>query len=364
MFKNKLSSVPAIRHRRAVQNRLLKWFGSKRRDLPWIDHGTPYHIWVSEIMLQQTQIVTVINYYHRFIRKFPNVRRLAAANIESVLKHWEGLGYYRRAKQLHKAATVIVEMHDGEFPSEFDEVLALPGVGRYTAAAILSISKDQPHAILEGNTIRLFSRLVAFREDISKSSNQKQLWKFSEQLVPGNRAGDFNQALMDLGREICKPKQPVCNECPLSSHCLTYVRGLQAEIPVKGKRMQYEDLHEAIVLIKRKGKYLMRKCLPHQRWAGLWDFPRADISGKRPEKAISDSIAAQTGLATTIGSLEKTIKHAVTRFRIRLDCFEANSVSGRLKSRSSFAWKSEQEIADLPMSTTGRKFSDLFCQRD
>ena len=356
------SLPPAIKHRRAVANRLLKWFDGKDRDLPWLKHGTPYHIWVSEIMLQQTQIATVIGYYGRFIKKFPTVKKLAAAPIDDVLKLWEGLGYYRRARQLHKAAGIIAETHSGKFPTDFDDVLALPGIGRYTAAAILSISTDQPHAILEGNTIRLFARLTALREETTKSCSQKQLWEFSEQILDKKRPGDFNQALMDLGREICKPKLPLCQQCPLSDYCPTFVQGLQAEIPVSGKKMKYEDLHEAIVLIERHGKILMRKCLPGQRWAGLWDFPRANISGTNAEPQISESIQQQTGLNTQLKSLNKTINHAVTRFRIRLDCFEANSVAGRLKSKTSFTWKSKKEIADLPLSTTGRKFFDRFCK--
>ena len=239
--------------------------------------------------------------------------------------------------------------------------MALPGIGRYTAAAILSISTDQPHAILEGNTIRLFARLSALRADTTKSTSQKQLWEFSEQLLPNRRPGDFNQAAMDLGREICKPKKPNCETCPISDFCVTYVQGLQEQIPVRGKKMQYEDLHEAIVLIKRNGKLLMRKCQPGERWAGLWDFPRANIQPNSAESLVRQSVLEQTGLQTEVESLNKTIKHAVTRFRIRLDCFHSTKTNGRLKSGAGFKWKTVDEVKQLPLSTTGRKFATLFC---
>lgn len=354
-------SIPAIKHRRAIANRLMKWFDGRERDLPWIDDGTPYHIWVSEIMLQQTQIATVIDYYKRFIKKFPNVKKLAAADLDDVLKMWEGLGYYRRARQLHAAAKVITDQHNGNFPTRFDDVRALPGIGRYTAAAILSIATDQPLAILEGNTIRLFARLTALKEDTTKSSSQQGLWEFSERLLPQKRPGDFNQALMDLGREICKPKEPRCDDCLVSDYCLTYVHRLQDQIPVRGRKMIYEDLHEAIVLIERKGKFLMRKCQPGERWAGLWDFPRAAIESQNVTDQIRQSVCEQTGLQTEIQSLDKTIKHAVTKYRIRLDCYQSVLTTGRLHSKSHFKWKTTLEIDSLPLSTTGRKFAKLFC---
>ena len=359
-------SPPALKHRRALQNRLLKWFAGADRRLPWVEDGTPYHIWVSEIMLQQTQIVTVIDYYNRFIKKFPTVAKLAAADLDDVLKMWEGLGYYRRARSLHAAAREIVSDHAGKFPTDFESVLSLPGVGRYTAAAILSISLDQPHAILEGNTIRLFSRLFAVPDDTTKSSVQKKLWQYSEQLVPRQRCGDFNQALMDLGRQICTPKNPDCQRCPIADFCLARIKGLQTQLPVRGKKMQYEDLHEAIVLAQRKGRVLMRHCQQGQRWAGLWDFPRARIQQTAKHRRalvtaqIDQSLQDQTGLEMHVRSLEKTIKHAVTKYRIRLDCYEAVQLSGRLKRGMHFSWKTKSEIQQLPLSTTGRKFADLY----
>ena len=310
-------------------------------------------------MLQQTQITTVIDYYQRFMRRFPNVKKLAAAETDEVMRMWEGLGYYRRASQLHKAAKEVVHKHGGKFPKRFEDVLALPGIGRYTASAILSISLEQPLAILEANTIRLFARMVALTDETTTSSSQSTLWQFSEQLLPSKRVGDFNQALMDFGRHICKP-EPDCDACPISQYCQAFQDGNQHQIPNKGKKKKYEDLTEAIVLIERRNKVLMRKCTDGQRWAGLWDFPRFDLNSRSSNKFLASDIERQTGLATSVTSLERTIKHAVTRFRIQLKCFKADEIRGRILKDSGFEWKTKHELTELPLSKTGRQFADQF----
>ena len=359
MVERSEDSVVSARHKRAMHSRLMKWFDSRERDLPWLKKRNPYRIWVSEIMLQQTQIATVIDYYARFIKAFPTVRKLAAASEDEVLRLWEGLGYYRRARQLHKAAKKVVTDHNGKFPQQFEDVLALPGIGRYTASAILSISLDQKLPILEANTIRLFARLMAMKIDTTTSAAQKDLWSYSEGLLPNERVGDFNQALMDFGRHICKPT-PVCRDCPIQKFCQAYDDGTQNEIPVNKKKMKYVDLNEAIVLIKRRKNVLLRKCQPGERWAGLWDFPRFDLQLNSPTKSLASDIESTTGLATEVEPLNETIKHAVTRFRIKLECFRATEVKGRLFSDSGYQWKSRQELNELPLSKTGRKFADQF----
>jgi len=326
------------RSKAAFRRRLLKWFDTNQRDLPWRKNCTPYRIWVSEIMLQQTQVATVIDYYLRFMKRFPNVKKLAAADQSEVLKLWEGLGYYRRARQLHA-----------------------------TAGAILSISLDQRLPILEGNTIRLFARLMAMKDDPKTSANQKELWQFSESLLPKKRCGDFNQALMELGSEICTPKKPRCSDCPVSNDCPTFVRGLQDQIPAASKKMKFEDLHEAVVVVRKgktaKTKYLVRQCGPDERWTGLWDFPRYQIAqtskAKTSDSDLASQLKSQTGLTATVHPTNKRIKHAVTKYRITLDCFVADSPSGRLKkSQTATQWVTRNELDELPMSATGRKIVD------
>lgn len=199
-----------INHKSAFGRRLLAWFRRSARTLPWRGTRDPYRIWVSEIMLQQTQVVTVVAYYQRFLARFGDVYSLAAAPEVEVLRHWEGLGYYRRARQMHQAAQLVVERHDGQLPRDSHSLRALPGIGRYTAGAILSIAHDAGEPILEANTIRLLSRLAAYREDPTRGAGQKFLWSLAEQLLPRRQAGLFNQALMELGATICTPRAPRC----------------------------------------------------------------------------------------------------------------------------------------------------------
>ncbi|QEG22407.1 A/G-specific adenine glycosylase [Mariniblastus fucicola] len=346
---------------------LLKWFDSHQRDLPWRKDRTPYRIWVSEIMLQQTQVATVIDYFKRFMKRFPTVSKLAAADQSEVLKLWEGLGYYRRARQLHTAASVVVERHRGNFPETFDEVLALPGIGRYTAGAILSISLDQQLPILEGNTIRLFARLMQMESDPRSSANQKLLWQFSESLLPKKRAGDFNQSLMEIGSEICTPRCPKCSECPIIKFCPTFRGGLQNQIPAPSVKMKYESIREAVVLVSKvtrgQTKFLVRLCGEGERWTGLWDFPRFELGNRRAEVWLPEQIKSLTGLDVSVGSSSLQMKHAVTRFRITLDVFSSEQVTGRLKSgaASELRWATNKELLEMPMSTTGRKIADRCC---
>ena len=321
-------------------------------------------------MLQQTQVATVIDYYKRFMKRFPTVKKLAAADQSEVLKLWEGLGYYRRARQLHAAAQAVVENHGGKFPETFDEVLALPGIGRYTAGAILSISLDQRLPILEGNTIRLFARLLAMRVDPKTSANQKVLWQFSDSIVPKNRAGDFNQALMELGSQLCTPKSPKCSQCPIIKFCPTFAGCLQESVPVSSKKMKYEKIHEAVVLVAKQGrnskagtKYLVRQCGADERWTGLWDFPRFKFADGDMGMQLRRELKSLSGLTVSIEPTEVQLKHAVTRFRITLDVFRGHDPQGRLQTRNdkTLRWATADQLEALPMSTTGRKIAIRCC---
>ena len=358
-----------------LRRSMLKWFDANQRDLPWRKRKTPYRIWVSEIMLQQTQVATVIGYYQRFIEQFPNVKALASAEQSEVLKLWEGLGYYRRARQMHAAAQIVVDEHGGKFPTDFDSVLALPGIGRYTAGAILSISMDQKLPILEGNTVRLFSRLMKLEEDPKISASQKALWKFSESLLSQNRVGDFNQSLMELGSGVCKPKSPDCPNCPIIKYCGSFQAGKQHEIPNPSRKMKYEDVREAVVLVAKpsfeslRHKLLVRKCKAGERWAGLWDFPRFSLDeiqnaegqgSEIVESGLAEKLKQLTGYTGVISKLDLKIKHAVTKFRIELSCYRVESRTGRLRNNSTetFLWATLENLKELPMSVTGRKIAD------
>lgn len=346
--------------RSRFRRQLLNWFDRNQRDLPWRKRKTRYRIWVSEVMLQQTQVVTVIDYYKRFMKRFPNVRKLAEANESDVLKLWEGLGYYRRARQLHAAAKKIVTDHGGRFPRTFDEVLALPGVGRYTAGAILSIADDQPLPIVEGNTIRVYSRLLDFQDDVASGAGQKTLWRFAESLVTPTRPGDLNQALMELGSEICSVKSPACTRCPVNGFCQARQNGDPEVLPNKGaKKTQYEDLRQVAIVIRRQNRVAIRLCGPDEHWTGLWDFPRFTIGQDVDSNEIMKLAKQQTGLAVQICVPFTQLKHAVTRFRISLDCYLAEQVTGRLRHSTTQRWASIDELNDLAMSATGRKIARI-----
>lgn len=310
-------------------------------------------------MLQQTQVITVIDYFNRFMTRFPNVAALAKASESDVLKMWEGLGYYRRARQLHATARIIADQYRGRFPDNFKQVLALPGIGRYTASAILSIADDQPLPVLEGNTMRVYSRLLDFSGDVTGKPGQEQLWCFAEDLVTKHRPGDLNQALMELGSEICHVRSPQCTACPVQRHCLAFQQGDPESLPNKGNnRTRYESLRQAAVVIRRRDQVVVRLCGPGEHWAGLWDFPRVPVSDQAAGRSVTNGIKQQTGLTVQIDQPFMSTRHAVTRFRIQLDCFHAIRFSGRLRQSSAVRWIPVKQLGDLPMSTTGRKIAD------
>src|SRR6478609_967208 len=225
------SSFLTASQRQTLRRRLLSWYATHKRDLPWRRSRDPYRVWLSEIMLQQTQVATVKDYFERFTRAFPDVESLAAAEESDVLRLWEGLGYYRRARQLHAAAKKVVADFDGKFPDEAEALQQVPGIGRYTAGAIASIAFDRRAPILEANTIRLLSRLVAYRGNPHSQVGQRPLWLVAEEILPQKRVAEFNQALMELGSLICTPNEPKCAECPLATVCAAFAAGLQSEIP-------------------------------------------------------------------------------------------------------------------------------------
>ena len=351
--------------RRSLAKRLLAWFDEAARDLPWRRTRDLYGIWVSEIMLQQTQVATVVAYWQRFLVHFPDVAALAAADEQQVLRLWEGLGYYRRARQLHAAARAIVAEHGGRFPTTYTAVRELPGIGRYTAGAILSIGTDARLPILEANTIRVLSRLTAFRGDPLQAAGQKHLWAVAEAILPAQRVGAFNQSLMELGSEICTARSPDCSRCPVAALCQARRAGLVGEIPRPAKRTSYEDVVEAAVVIRDGDRVLIRQCQPGDRWAGLWDFPRfalGSANGKRARE-VAARTRELTGLAIVRQRPLTTFKHGVTRFRITLHCFEAQPESrtklDQANGHAPLRWVAIDALADYPLSTTGRKIALL-----
>lgn len=304
---------------REFQGHLLKWFTAQGRDLPWRGTRDPYRILVSETMLQQTTTQVVRSYYQRFLETFPTVRDLAAAPIESVLKAWEGLGYYRRAKSLQAAARIIVERYDGHFPQEFDDVLALPGVGRYTAGAVGSFAFDRRWPIVEANTGRLYARLLACRSPLQSAAAQGQLWSLASRIVDCEHPAAINHALMDLGAAVCTVRQPNCLICPVRQLCLARRLGLQNDIPPPKIRRAPKDICEYVLLIQdTRLRWFVHRRPAETWWAGLWDFPRFHVSGFSEEElhATVERAAALIGCDIRHFNLVMQITYGVTTHRI------------------------------------------------
>ena len=307
---------------------LLAWYSQVGRDLPWRHCREPYRIWVSEIMLQQTQVKTVIPYYHRWLEQFPTLEQLAQANLQQVLKAWEGLGYYSRARNLHRAAQKIVQEYGGVFPSQLEEVLALPGIGLTTAGGILSAAFNQPVAILDGNVKRVLARLVALPVPPAKAT--KQLWQLSEALLDTEHPREFNQALMDLGATVCTPKNPDCSRCPWMSNCQAYNLGIQSQLPMRETSSPLpHKLIGVAVIWNEQGHILIDRRRPDGLLGGLWEFPGGKIEpDETVEDCIKREIKEELGIEIEVGDRLITIEHAYTHFRVTLTVHHCRYVSG------------------------------------
>ena len=354
---------------RNFRRRLRAWYDQHARDLPWRGTRDPYAVWLSEIMLQQTQVETVKPYFQRFLAALPTIRTLAEADEQLVLRLWEGLGYYRRARQLHLAARRIVADHGGSFPSDPQSVERLPGIGRYTAGAVLSIAFDQRRPILEANTVRVFSRLLAYCCPTTLSAGQKLLWAAAEAVLASRDVGRFNQALMELGSQVCRGRAPNCDVCPAMGLCRAQQRGMQNEIPHPKPRLQFEELAEAALLVRRRGRLLLIQWPEGRRWAGLWDFPRFPIHGKTEaeiHRAIVENVLRLTGVTVSPGEHRKTLRHGVTRFRITLDCYDAEYLShdGCGAENLVQKWVRPAELEHFPLSSSGRKLARLVSAKE
>ena len=261
---------------------LLKWFRARARSLPWRDDPRPYFVWVSEIMLQQTRVAAVLPYFSRFIAALPDVGALAAADDDALMKLWEGLGYYSRARNLKKAAALIMEKHGGVIPRDYHELLALPGVGRYTAGAIASIAYGLRVPAVDGNVLRVVSRLAASREDILRDATKRAVEDALAEIMP-KEAGLFNQAMMELGALVCLPRAAHCGECPLASLCRAHAEGLENELPVRAAKKERRIEARTVLLLERGGKYAVAKRPNRGLLAGLWEFPNLPGEKKRAE---------------------------------------------------------------------------------
>lgn len=306
--------------------RLLAWYDRDRRELPWRAPlgrlPDPYHVLVSETMLQQTQVATVIPYFLRFIGRLPTIENLASADEQFVLTLWQGLGYYSRARHLRQAAIRIVAEHGGRIPSDVDTLLQLPGIGRYTAGAIASIAYDQRAPILDGNVARVLCRLDAITGDPRQRSIQQHLWQRAAEILPANRCGDFNSALMELGSTVCTPRRPRCDSCPVRAACQAFASGVQQQIPAPRKAKHLPLLRRHIVCVcrggRRRARWLIEQRPSRGRWAGLWQFVTVQAT-KSPVTAAA--IGAVTGVRIDTPRQIGSVQHALTHRRYSYEVY-------------------------------------------
>ena len=342
-----------------ITARILTWYKRNRRHLPWRTTKNPYHIWVSEIMLQQTQVETVIPYYQRFLARFPTVETLAGASLQDVLKTWENLGYYARARHLHSAAKEIVARRGGAIPDNETELRRLPGIGAYTAAAILSIAFGRRIPAVDGNVRRVLCRLFAIRDPLEENKTLRRIHELASDLVPTRASSRFNQGIMDLGATVCTPRNPSCALCPVRESCLAFDLGLQDALPVTRKRgpLPHRQI-TAGVLFDDLGRLLIVRRPIRGLLGGLWKFPGGEKwTGKGLKNSLIQEIQGELGIGVRVEEKIVAVKHAYTHFRITLHAFRCALKKGEPRALKchSWQWIDPKNLADFPFSHVDRK---------
>ena len=352
-------SAPAPSSIRRVRTALLHWYDANRRDLPWRRTRDPYAIWISEAMLQQTRVETVIPYWDRFLARFPDVESLARAELDDVYAVWTGLGYYSRARNLRTAAESIVADHGGRLPDTAEGLRSLAGIGRYTAGAVASIAFEREEPLVDGNVVRVFSRLEDMREDTSEKTVVDRLWSLAAELVRGPRPGDLNQALMELGATLCTPKRPHCLACPVRRHCRAFASGHAESLPRKSKRTAVRGMRAVAAAIERSGKLLAVRRPETGLMAGLWELPGGELAlGEEAKDHAARILRETTGIE--VRELENVgqVEHVFTHRRLELEIFRANAMPGARVRTAGFTahrWLRPAELLELAHAGSTRK---------
>lgn len=344
---------------RQITAKLLRWYDENARSLPWRSDPTPYKVWVSEIMLQQTQVETVIPYFKRFMARFPDLPSLAQADESEVLQVWEGLGYYSRARNLHKAARIIIADHAGQIPADITALKGLPGIGAYTAGAIASIAFGAPEPALDANIRRVTIRLLDLHGQPGKETDSR-LRNFVREILPHSRAGDYNQALMDLGSAVCTPAGPLCQLCPLQSECLAFQRGTQAELPLRKPRAKVPHKLVVAAVITQGRKVLLARRPSDGMLANLWEYPGASVPERTSNlpAALQELLKSRFGLLVVVDSQLGAYKHAYTHFTITLHAFSCRlPLAEQAVLPPDFAWVEIADLSAYPMGKVARLIS-------
>ncbi|MFM1655281.1 A/G-specific adenine glycosylase [Brevibacillus sp. B_LB10_24] len=353
----KTTGRPAVKlpdefHAFGFHQDLLAWYDQQKRDLPWRINSDPYRVWVSEIMLQQTRVETVKPYYENFMQQFPNVEALADAPEDQVLKAWEGLGYYSRARNLQAAARQVKEEYGGYVPDTIEEISTLKGVGPYTAGAILSIAYGKPEPAVDGNVMRVFSRLLYMEDDIAKPSTRVIFEELVRQTIPADRAGDFNQALMELGALVCVPRNPQCLTCPVFDYCLARREGVQDRLPVKGKAKPPRPVHYLVAVVRRGDELLISRRPEQGLLAGMWEFPMVEAKPRLdPADLLEEVLQDRYGITAAYGGELTRVQHTFSHLHWELDVYLYEYEAGAVTADSArFVPQDELQAYAFPVA--------------
>lgn len=342
---------------------LLDWFRKTRRDLPWRRTYDPYHVWISEIMLQQTQMDRGVGYFLRWLERFADVGAVAAAEEQEILKYWEGLGYYARARNLHKAAKIIVLEYGGEVPCAYEQLLRLPGIGPYTAAAIASVAGNYDVPVIDANVTRVYARLFDIGEPVKERPVQKRLAEIAENLLPHGQARAYNQALMDLGGLICLPKNPSCSRCPIAAACVALAQGTVALRPVIGPRKNSIIIHKVAGIIRFKEKIYIQQRRAGDVWGGLWEFPGGQVEKGAADDLVAATILQDTDLVVVPVQHITRVMHQYTHHKIILDCFLCSLTGDNyqpvLHSACAYRWIHPLELGQYAFPAGPRKLLEF-----
>jgi A/G-specific adenine glycosylase len=336
----------------SIRSLLADWYKTNRRDLPWRRSRDPYRIWVSEVMLQQTQVRTVEPYYRRFISRYPHITRLARADLQSVLKLWEGLGYYSRARNLHKAAGIVASRMAGRMPDSWEALRGLPGIGDYIAAAVLSIAFGRPHAVVDGNVKRVLARLFLVEEPVNQSSSHKVFRALADGLLDTRNPGRHNQAVMELGALVCTPQAPRCWQCPVDRFCLALRRDCIHLYPRRSRRPPLSTRHFVAGLVMKSSRILLVRRPEEGLLGGLWEFPGGALPQEGdPARACRMELKKAVNLDVRVKRHMATISHSYTHFRLKLELYLCEWKSGRVRlaGPADFKWLPVSGIGELPL---------------
>lgn len=357
-----LSKSPLRERRAGLRRRVINWFRREARDFPWRGVADPYVVWVSEIALQQTRVEQGTPYIERFLNAFPNVETLAEADADQVLKLWEGLGYYTRARNLHKAARQVVRDRRGVLPKTAGDWQGLPGVGRYTAGAIASIAYGEAVPVLDGNVKRVLARLTDLADVIDTAEADSALWDLMRFLVQGRHPGDFNQGMMELGAQVCMPRRPCCGECPVQPLCEAYERGTQDKRPVRAAKRAVPHHEIVVAAIRKHGRYLLGKRPPNGLLGGLWEFPGGKVEpGENHVAAVQREVKEELGIDVDVGGFVARVNHAYSHFKVTLNVYRCSAGNGtpRPSSHTELKWVAPKDFSRYAFPKANHKFLNL-----